>query len=148
MKRIVKSRIFLIILTAIIVSSVTVYAVNTYNASQIDFEPTNKNWNVSKVDKALDDLYTKANKQPTQVATLTTQGASYTMQNDGYIVGTAAGELVDVTTYGAQLLFNDSDIIVISMVDTRKVSVYAPSGTKVTTRTDRGTYNLTVYEWK
>ena len=65
MKRIVKSRIFLVILTAIIVSSVTVYAVNIYNASQIDFEPTDKNWNVSKVDKALDELYVKANSVPT-----------------------------------------------------------------------------------
>ena len=53
MKKIMKSRIFLVILTAIIVSSVTVYAVNTYNASQIEYNKNGK----ATVENALDDLY-------------------------------------------------------------------------------------------
>ncbi len=59
MKKIIKNPIFMFIL-GIILSGVTVYAVS-YNANQIDFKPSNTDWNVSKVDKALDYLYDKAN---------------------------------------------------------------------------------------
>ena len=56
MKKIINKNTILAFILGLIISGITVYAVN-YNANQIDFEPTNKEWNVTKVDKALDDLY-------------------------------------------------------------------------------------------
>ena len=55
MKKIIKNPIFTFIL-GILISGVTVYAVS-YNANQIDFNPDNNNWNVNKVDQALNYLY-------------------------------------------------------------------------------------------
>ena len=100
----------------------------------------------TNVESALNDLYTKANKTPTQVATLTTQGATYTMQNDGYITGT----IRSLNGLGAQV-FNDSENIVYTHYANegiQPISIYASKGTVVSTRSNGGTYNLTVYEWK
>ena len=132
----------------VIISGATVYAAVT--ATSITYEPSWTKINgdpISNVSEAIDTLYTKAtsSKTPTQVATLTTQGATYTMQNDGYITGTAQTP----TNYSAILKFNDENVYICpgDTSSTCKVSVYVPEGTTVTTRSDHGTYNLTVYEW-
>ena len=146
MKKFLKSRVFAFILGGIILGSIGVYASNIL-ASDISYKDTT-------VDKALDDLYFKANNQKvaTQVATLTTKGASYTMQNDGYITGTLLGE--GASSYATVRFQNDNNKLVAfsekgdANVYTREVSIYAPKGTIVVTRSDYGTYNLTVYEWK
>ena len=138
MKKFLKSRVFAFILGGIILGSIGVYASNIL-ASDISYKDTT-------VDKALDDLYTKANKTPTQVATLTTQGATYTMLNDGYITGqaTTTGDSV------ATLEINEKTLILTneSYTGNRDVSIYASKGTVVSTRSNGGSYNLTVYEWK
>lgn len=62
MKRIIKSRIFLVIVTAIICTSIGVYAAS-YAANDVSFTPKNTNWkkedgtNITNVKDALDDLY-------------------------------------------------------------------------------------------
>ena len=156
MKKFLTSRIFAFILGAVIFGGITAVSAYTLFASQIKYTPSDNTWkkangeDIINVSDAVDELYIKANtpKVATQVATLTTQGASYTMQNDGYIIGTmqsergASGEIYfdDVTIY---------ELVGASGVYGRdySVSLYAPSGTVVST-TNYGTYNLTVYEWK
>lgn len=54
MKKIIKSRIFLVIITAILCTGITVYATSTYQASQVEYKDG------KKVDAALNELYTKA----------------------------------------------------------------------------------------
>ena len=145
--KILKNRLFIFILGGILFSSITAFAVNTISASQITY--TDKN-NVEKtVDVVLDDLYDKANSQKTatQVATLTTQGATYTMQNDGYIIGTASSS----NGKNAILYFNDNSNYILAPFNTDSiypVSLYITKNTSVATRSDGGIYNLTVYEWK
>ena len=153
MKKIIKSRVFAFILGAITFGSIGVVAA-TYNAKQISYTPKDTSWKVNNVRDAIDELYNKANssKVATQVATLTTQGATYTMQNDGYIIGTAS------STYnegGYWISYNDNnagtDILSTSNYNDltiHKVSLYASKDTIIYTRPSYGNYNLTVYEWK
>ena len=140
--------IFAFILGLVVAGGISVLASNIF-ASQITYNNTT-------VDLALDDLYTKANssKVATQVATLTTQGASYTMQNDGYVTGTMNSSygVAAAAIYFNTTSHNDLDNA-ISYVSANhnfalSTSVFVPSGTTVYTRTGYGTYNLTVYEWK
>lgn len=142
----IKSKLFYFLI-GVILSGSMVYAATTISASNITY--TDKN-NVEKtVDVVLDDLYDKANSQKTatQVTTLTTQGASYTMQNDGYITGTASSSEGKVATIECS---NNKTYILTneSYTGTRYVSLYIEKGVTVNTRPSSGTYSLTVYEWK
>ena len=145
MKKVFKSRIFFLVLGMIIATTISVGATALYSSSEIGFTPTDPNWHVNNLEDAINDLHNTSSKTAVQVATLTTQGASYTMQNDGYITGTMTGTApsangviyVDGVNYGFAVGSNTSNI-----------SVYAPKNSVVTTRNDYGTYNLTVYEWK
>ena len=105
-------------------------------------------YNNTNVESALNDLYSKANKQAVQVATLTTRGATYTMQNDGYITGTASRG----SSRMAILYINNKTYALSNWESsdntTYYVSMYATKGSVVNVRSDGGTYNLTVYEWK
>ena len=56
--KIFKNSIFTFILGLIIAGTIGVVAVNL-SANNIDFEPNDENWNVSTVQGALNDLYTK-----------------------------------------------------------------------------------------
>ena len=62
MKRIIKSRVFVFILGAILFSSITVFA-SSYLAKDISFTPKNTNWkkedgtDITNVKDALDELY-------------------------------------------------------------------------------------------
>lgn len=61
MKKMLRSRIFLVIVTLIIGISGTLYAANSYNANAIVYnssDGTSKN-----VNEALNDLYTKSKKE-------------------------------------------------------------------------------------
>ena len=144
MKKIFKSRIFWIIITAIVCTTTAVGATVLYNSSEIGFTPTDPNWHVNNLEDAINDLHNTSNKTAVQVATLTTQGASYTMQNDGYVVGTARGG----SGYAAMIFFSDDIVHVAENNYTRTASIYAPKDTVVNTRANYGTYNLTVYEWR
>ena len=71
------------------------------------------------------------------------------MQNDGYIVGTYSGTdtTAGVVWFNEQTeanirLFGDVNNLVFN------ASLYAPKDTVVSTRSNGGTYNLTIYEWK
>ena len=61
MKKIVKSKVFIFVVTAITFSSISVYAAGRYYASQIDYEPENSNFNVTNMEQALNQLYTTQN---------------------------------------------------------------------------------------
>ena len=134
--------IFIGIILAGLVGGVVYAAVS---ANQISYT-TNKNVQIQTVADGLNDLYNKTNKTPQAVATLTTQGATYTMQNDGFIVGTAKE-----TGDSMAKLFLDNKTLILSDWSGGvyyDVSIYATKDTVVTTRSNGGTYNLTVYEWK
>ena len=148
MKRVLKSRILLAIITAIICITGTAYAATQILASDISYKD-------ATVDQALDELYIAASKEKVanQVATLTTQGATYTMQNDGYITGTiyssgsAGGGIIyynEVDESHRVFLAPSNESASIAF----NVNIFAKKGTNVITRSGYGTYNLTVYEWK
>jgi len=56
MKKIIKSRMFLIIVCGIVFTSIGVCAAN-YLATDVSYSPKNKDWNVKNVSEALDSLY-------------------------------------------------------------------------------------------
>lgn len=133
-----------LIIGVLIASGITVYAYS-YIASDISYTKPGTETAIS-VEEALNDLYSKSNKTSQQVTTLTTQGESYTFQNDGYITGTASTP----DGWNANLLFDGEPIAVCPGDTTRtfQVSVYVTKGTVVQTRSDHGAYNLTCYEFK
>ncbi|MBE6161572.1 MAG: hypothetical protein E7158_05100 [Firmicutes bacterium] len=77
MKKIFKSRILLVIVTVILTGSISVYAAGRYYANQVDYEPSNPNFNVDNMADALDQLYTTQNTTISnlnnQITTLTGQ---------------------------------------------------------------------------
>ena len=142
------------ILGALIFGGIVGVSAYTLFANDIGYTPKYSSWkksngeDITNVKDAIDELYTKANegKTATEVATLTTQGATYTMQNDGFIVGTAKE-----TGDSMAKLFLDNKTLILSDWSGGvyyDVSIYATKDTVVTTRSNGGTYNLTVYEWK
>ena len=147
-----KGIIISFIIGVIIASSITVYAYS-YFASDISYKKPGTDTTIS-VETALNELYNKSNKTPQQVATLTTQDASYIFQNDGYITGTVS------PTYnqaGGAVYFNSNDpenndnAIFVAEWDVNRIwncSIFVPKGTAVFTRKNFGTYNLTCYEFK
>ena len=134
--KIFKSRIFAFLLGGIFFSSIAVYATVQIQASNIGY-------NEGTVQDALDDLY-RVKGTGVQVATLTTPGGTYTMQNDGYIVGTASAEGQSLPC----IYYNEDERPLSSPGNTSNVSLFAPKGTVIKTRENVGVYNLTVYEWK
>ena len=70
------------------------------------------------------------------------------MQHDGYITGTASGDGSRVAELHIENSDNEFYILSTGNVENFKVSVYVPKGKVIKTRTDGGSYNLTVYEWK
>ena len=60
MKKILENRLFLVILTVIVVGSIGVYAAtNIQSASQVIFENSGRKINATNIQKAVDDLYSK-----------------------------------------------------------------------------------------
>ena len=69
MKKVIKSRLFIVILTMIICISGTLYAANVYYANEVKYTPTDSSWNVTNVNEALNSLYSKTrNGGPTMVS--------------------------------------------------------------------------------
>lgn len=139
MKKILKKEVIIAFIFGVIIAGGVVYAATS--ASQITYK------NGKTVEQALNELYNKTDRTPQQVATLTTQGASYTFQNDGYIFGTANRS----SNKAMAKIFLGSKELAVSNWDEDKnydVSIYVTSGTVVSTRSDGGTYNLICYEFK
>ena len=61
MKKIIRSRIFLVIITTIIVASGTLYAANTYKASEVLY--TSSDGTSMNVEDALNELYSKTSSE-------------------------------------------------------------------------------------
>jgi len=59
MKKILKSRVFLVIITIILTLGTTVGAAVLYEANQVSYTPQDSSWNVSTVEGALNNLYSK-----------------------------------------------------------------------------------------
>jgi len=59
MKKILKNSILTFVLGAIIFSGITAYAAGRYYANQVEYEPSNPNFNVDNMADALDELYDK-----------------------------------------------------------------------------------------
>ena len=149
MKKFIKNNLKVVVavlVTAIIFTGVGAYAANI-QASRVAYEPEDEDWEVSDVNSALNYLYSKVGTRPArQVATLTTQGATYTMQNDGYIVGYVHPSYMT----GGGLVYLNEELVFHAVYDEdvdKKVSIYASKGSVVKTREGYGTYSLTVYEF-
>ena len=145
MKKILKKEVIIAFIVGIILaSSIAVYAA-TINAKDIDYKDG------KTVEYALNDLYGKSNKTPQQVATLTTPGATYTFQNDGYIIGTIKHS---DGAHAALIYFNeinDAHRVGYAPPDENNAlntSIYATKNTTIYTRANYGIYNLTCYEFK
>ena len=137
-----KNRLKIVIafVLGLVISGIGVYALS---ASSVTYK------NDTTVDEALDYLYTQTGKRKaTQVATLTTRGATYTMQNDGYITGSMSS---DYRYSGADIKFDGQIVTKVYYLDgdntTLPVSLFVPKNTIVSTRSDGGTYDLIVYEF-
>lgn len=153
MKKILKKEVIVAFIVGIILaSSIAVYAYSYY-ASDVSYTKPGTETAIS-VETALNDLYSKSNKTPQQVTTITTYGGSYTFQNDGYITGTIKSSY-NVAAAAIYFNTNDHDSLAGSVCtvpynynDALNVSIYVPKNTVVYTRNDYGTYNLTCYEFK
>jgi hypothetical protein len=131
-------------------------SVSAYNllAKDVSYTPswTKENGeSITNVKDAVDELYDKANKTAVEVAHINSPGASYTMLNDGYVVGTIKNTYMQ----GAALIyFNEyveSNVYGVgawNREDVYPVSLYVPKTTTIKTRENYGVYNLTIYEWK
>ena len=154
MKKILKKEVIIAFIIGIILaSSIAVYATYTYSSKDVGYTKPGTTQEIS-VEAALNYLYSKSNKTPQQVATLTTQDASYTFQNDGYITGTVGPTY---NTGGGIVYFNSNNPetdentrVLAPWNDNRawECSIFVPKGTAVFTRKNYGTYNLTCYEFK
>ena len=146
MKKIIKKEVIISFIVGIILaSSIAVYAYSCA-AKDVSYTKPGENTPIS-VEAALNELYSKGNKTPQQVATLTTQGASYTFQNDGYIKGTVS------QTNGMDVWFTigNNDNFIACPNDTSSacsVCYWVEKGTEVKTQSGRGTWNLILYEFK
>ena len=138
-----KQTVIAFIIGMILASSITVYAYS-YAAKDIGYTKPGENTPIN-VETALNELYNKNNKTAQQVATITTQGGSYTFEHDGYILGTVTG---NGDTSWCIVYFNNEHRLFTTNDFTIKASLYVTAGTTVSTRDGYGTYNLTCYEWK
>ena len=59
MKKGLINKIMIVLITAIIVGSISVYASYDYYSEKVNFVPNDKSWEVDNVGSALDDIYTK-----------------------------------------------------------------------------------------
>ena len=57
MKKVLNSKIFIVIITMVICISGTLYATNVYKSEEVIYTPKNSEWSVENVKSALDDLY-------------------------------------------------------------------------------------------
>ena len=79
MKKIFKSRILLVIVTVILTGSISVYAAGRYYANQVEYEPSNPNFNVDNMADALDALYTNIKPEYTGAIEVTPSQSSQTL---------------------------------------------------------------------
>lgn len=94
-KKILKSRIFLVIITIILTAGTTVFATIIYNANQVGYTPSDSTWSVDTVEQALNDLRTTGGA-PKYVflgnavwanSGSGTNALTYTCVDDGILVG-------------------------------------------------------------
>jgi len=99
MKRILKSRVFLVIITILLTFGTTVGAVVLYEANQVSYTPQDSSWDVDTVEKALNDLYNNLGRG-TATESQVLEGATFssnlgkellgTMKNNGAVTATIA----------------------------------------------------------
>ena len=135
------------ILGGLIIGGSVYAATILFQSNIVGYNNATSGLSATNVQDALDELYNKASRElePIQVATLTTQGATYTMKHNGYVTGTV------VSTYNEAygIIYVDNEEVFWAnwiSTDIFHCLIYAPKGAVVKTRTTYGTYNLTVYE--
>ena len=69
-KKILKSKIFLVITTIILTAGTTVFGAIIYNANQIVYTPSDASWSVNSVDMSLNDIYSKTKNHTKVTETL------------------------------------------------------------------------------
>ena len=96
MKKVLKSKLFIILLAAIICVSGSVFATTLYYSNQISYLPEDTNWNVSNVEDALNDLYVASNS-----------GGTYTIKVN-WVAQYATGDFltVEIQNQEGEKLFN------------------------------------------
>ena len=156
MKRNIKNKLSIlitIIICGVIFTNIGVFAATKILAKDISFTSTHEDFKATNVEEALDELYSHNKLEAEEVMHITSQGQSYTFQNDGYVLGTIKSE----TNASAIIYFNEHDenqfdggvsIAPYSSRATFNVRLYAPKGTVLYTRKSFGTYDITLYEFK
>ena len=137
------------ILGGLIIGGSVYAATILFQSNIVGYNNARSGLSATNVQDALDELYNKTNRklEPTQVATLTTQGATYTMQHDGYLIGTVSST---TGTASGNVYIDNVEIYRVNWTDAGvfNASIYAQKGAIIRTRATYGTYNLTVYEFK
>lgn len=121
---ILKKKIILVIVLMIVVSGVSVYATSTYLASQVTYKDE------TSVADALNDLYTKTNKEILNKLTLKIRSESYSSSDAG------------CTNYNFDAIpsiINNYDYLKITSLDTNNVKKYEIKGYS---RTSSSSINL------
>ena len=108
MKKIVQSRIFLIVICGIFFTSVGVYAATIYQASDISYSPTDSSWEVNNVNDAINSLYESINSNTNSTITFFNNGAQYT--------AVGQEETIDLKSYSnyENLVLNENLFLVLS----------------------------------
>ena len=132
MKKVIKSRIFLVIITTIIVASGTLYAANTYKASDVLY--TTSDGSSLTVNDALNELYNKSGSS-VKVYYLGT-GTSYDLSKiDGYQNFTTDNFIIEFVSMGVSVFATNWS----------GVSTYSGSSTVSLSKTyDSSTGKLTI----
>ena len=105
-KKILKSKIFLVIVTMIFSVGTTVFAAIVYNANQISYTPSDENWSANRVDLALNDLYTKNKTNTTEYLNFKS-GIATAITNRG--IETSSTDTVETMSANiASIAFNPS----------------------------------------
>ena len=99
MKRMIKNPIFAFILGAIIFGGIGTVVAATILAKDVSYTPKDTTWKVDNVKDAIDDLYTKANKEILNKFTISIDSDSYSSTRIGRYDLNFSGSITDNYKY-------------------------------------------------
>ena len=107
-KKILKSKVFLVITTIILTAGTTVFGAIVYNANQIGYTPSDASWSVNSVDTALNSLYVNSNNFKSLIATaITNKGIATSVTDSAQTMATNISNISSRTASGMDLLWEN-----------------------------------------
>ena len=138
MRRKIKKTLFFSVILVLVLTS-TVFAYSLF-AEDIGYTPVDENWDVDNTKDAIDSLRKYVTRRGTLVKTITSSSTSYTIENDGYIIGRIRA---GYPSAAAMIFFNSTNndnfnyavaCAQYNLDNYFPVSLYATKGTLVYTR--------------